>query len=161
MFCTDKDHSEHSTMRMEMLLKRQIGDYVLNVYLLHMFLLALCVASFWISIDNIVIRMSLSIIVLIIIKFQTIQTLKDDRHIVSALSIWTFGLSCLVILSLLCHILSYYSVQHKWNDKILNRLIKKKGGDRGGGGSQHARTTEWLVTEACIWSMLEGTIVTK
>lgn len=93
-------------MRMEILLKRQIGDYILNVYLLHMFLLALCVASFWISIDNIVIRMSLSIIVLIIIKFQTIQTLKDDRHIVSALSIWTFGLSCLVILSLLGHILS-------------------------------------------------------
>ena len=122
-------------MRMEMMLKRQIGDYMLNVYLLHMFLLALCVASFWISIDNIVIRMSLSIIVLIIIKFQTIQTLKDDRHIVSALSIWTFGLSCLVILSLLCHILSYYSVQHKWNDKILNRLIKKKGGDRGGLGN--------------------------
>lgn len=135
-------------MRMEILLKRQIGDYILNVYLLHMFLLALCVASFWISIDNIVIRMSLSIIVLIIIKFQTIQTLKDDRHIVSALSIWTFGLSCLVILSLLGHILSvshafswlsfliftlhnqYYSVQHKWNDKILNRLIQKKG-DRG------------------------------
>lgn len=116
-----------------MLLRRQIGDYVLNVYLLHLFLLGLCVASFWISIDNIVIRMSLSIIVLIIIKFQTIQTLgKDDsRHqLVSALSIWTFGLSVLVILSLLAHILSYYSVQHEWNDKILNRLVV----DRSGGG---------------------------
>ncbi|KAH9395622.1 hypothetical protein TYRP_020650 [Tyrophagus putrescentiae] len=122
----DQDHSEHSTLRLEMLLRRQIGDYVLNVYLLHLFLLGLCVASFWISIDNIVIRMSLSIIVLIIIKFQTIQTLgKDDsRHqLVSALSIWTFGLSVLVILSLLAHILSYYSVQHEWNDKILNRLV--------------------------------------
>ena len=113
-------------MKVEFQLKRQIGDYILNVYLLHIFLLALCVASFWISISNIVIRMSLSIIILIIIKFQTIQTLKDERHVFSALSVWTFGLSCLVILSLLCHILSYYSVQHKWNDKILNRLIKQK-----------------------------------
>lgn len=134
----DQDHSEHSTLRLEMLLRRQIGDYVLNVYLLHLFLLGLCVASFWISIDNIVIRMSLSIIVLIIIKFQTIQTLgKDDsRHqLVSALSIWTFGLSVLVILSLLAHILSYYSVQHEWNDKILNRLVV----DRSGGGGKNGR----------------------
>lgn len=128
----DKDQSEHSTIHLEMQLRRQIGDYVLNVYLLHTFLLALCVASFWISIDNIIIRMSLTIIVLIIIKFQTIQSLKEDHHIVSALSIWTFGLSCLVILALLCHILSYYSIQHKWNDKILNRLIAQKSDGRDG-----------------------------
>lgn len=108
-------------------MNRQIGDYILNVYLLHIFLLALCLATFWISINNILIRLALSIIVLIIIKFQTIQTLKDDRgHLVSALSIWTFGLSLLVILCLFLHILSYYSMQHKWNDKILTKLVADK-----------------------------------
>lgn len=123
----DKDNEEHSTLRVEVYLNRQIGDYILNVYLLHIFLLALCLATFWISISNILIRLALSIIVLIIIKFQTIQTLKDDRgHLVSALSIWTFGLSVLVILCLFLHILSYYSMQHKWNDKILTNLVVDK-----------------------------------
>lgn len=119
----DQANGEHSTIRVEFLLKRHIGDYVLNVYVLHIFLLALCLASFWISVSNIVLRMSLSIIILIIIKFQTIQSFKAEHHLVSALSVWTFGLSCLVILSLLGHILSYYSVQHKWNDLVLDRLV--------------------------------------
>lgn len=119
----DKAYSGHSTIRIRLALKRQLGDYILNVYLLQIFLLILCVASFWISVNNIVIRLSLAIIVLIIIKFQTIQTLKDERHsVVSALSVWTFGLSVLVIVAILLHILSYYSVQNKWNDKLLERL---------------------------------------
>lgn len=112
-------------MRIDFMLNRQIGDYILNIYVLHIFLLILSISIFWISIQNIIIRISLSIIILIIIKFQTFQTLKEEQRIITALSIWTFGLSFLIIMAILCHILSYYSFQHKWNEKILDRLIEK------------------------------------
>ncbi|KAH9530009.1 Gamma-aminobutyric acid receptor subunit alpha-4 [Dermatophagoides farinae] len=121
----DESGNEHSIMRIDFMLNRQIGDYILNIYVLHIFLLILSISIFWISIQNIIIRISLSIIILIIIKFQTFQTLKEEQRIITALSIWTFGLSFLIIMAILCHILSYYSFQHKWNEKILDHLIEK------------------------------------
>ncbi|KAH9418293.1 hypothetical protein DERP_010159 [Dermatophagoides pteronyssinus] len=121
----DESGNEHSIMRIDFMLNRQIGDYILNIYVVHIFLLILSISIFWMSIQNIIIRMTLSIIILIIIKFQTFQTLKEEQRIVTALSIWTFGLSCLIILAILCHILSYYSYQHKWNEKIFDRLIDR------------------------------------
>lgn len=122
----DESGSEHSIMRIDFMLKRQIGDYVLNIYVFHIFLLILCVSTFWISIKNVFVRMSLAIIILIIIKFQTFQTFKEEHRIVSALSIWTFGLSFLVILCILCHILSFYAHQHDWNEKILQKIVENR-----------------------------------